>query len=98
MATTYDYDPRVFEEYSRNVLQSAKLMAALYPVGGALLGFGLGANLVCCGLLKTVATLAGGVAGGYAGHRYGMVRATEMRAQSQTAMCLAQVERNTRRP
>ncbi len=94
MATSYD--SKIFEEYSRNVYQSAKLMAVLYPVGGALLGFSLGANLVCCGLLKAVATLAGGGVGGYAGHRYGLVRATEMRAQSQNSMCLAEIERNTR--
>ncbi|MGB5736824.1 MAG: hypothetical protein WBM40_20525 [Thiohalocapsa sp.] len=95
MATSYD--PKIFEEYSRNVRQSAKFMVVLYPLGGALLGFGLGANLVCCGLLKAAATLAGGAAGGYAGHRFGLVRATEMRAQSQTSMCLAEIERNTRR-
>ncbi|MBK1634021.1 hypothetical protein CKO31_25540 [Thiohalocapsa halophila] len=95
MATSYD--PKIFEDYSRNVHQSAKLMAALYPVAGTLLGFALGANLVCCGLLKAVGTLAGGAVGGYAGHRYGLVRATEMRAQSQTSMCLAEIERNTRR-
>jgi uncharacterized protein YcfJ len=69
----------------------------LYPVGGTLLGFALSANVVCCGLLKAMATLAGGAAGGYAGHRYGQVRATELRAQSQTSMCLAEIERNTRK-
>jgi putative effector of murein hydrolase len=90
------YDPKVFAENYRNTDQSAKMMVALFPVAGTLLGFALGANVVCCGLFKAVTTLAGGAAGGYAGHRYGLVRAAETRTQAQTAMCLAEIERNTR--
>ncbi len=95
MSTTYD--PKVFEEHSRNMYQSAKMTMALFPVGGVLVGFALGAGLVCCGLLKAAATLAGGGLGGYAAYRYGLVRATEIRSQAQTSMCLAEIERNTRK-
>jgi hypothetical protein len=77
--------------------QSAKMTVLLFPVGGALVGFALGAGVVCCGLLKAAVTLAGGAAGGYAAYRYGLVRATELRSQAQTSMCLAEIERNTRK-
>lgn len=90
------YDPKIFEQNSRNMDQSAKMSVLLYPVGGVLIGFALGAGVVCCGLIKAAATLAGGAAGGYSGYRYGLVRATELRSQAQTAMCLAEIERNTR--
>lgn len=95
MTTTYD--PKIFEKNSRNMDQSAKMNVLLYPIGGALIGFGLGAGVVCCGLLKAAATLAGGAAGGYSGYRYGVVRGTELRTQAQAALCLAQIERNTRK-
>ncbi|GEM_PF-3859843 len=90
------YDSKVFEENSRNMDQAAKMNMLLYPVGGVLIGFGLGAGVVCCGLLKALATLAGGAAGGYSGYRYGYVRGTELRTQAQAALCLAEIERNTR--
>lgn len=94
---TEAYDPKIFEENSRNMDQAAKMNMLLYPIGGVLIGFGLGAGVVCCGLLKAAATLAGGVAGGYSGYRYGVVRGTELRTQAQAALCLAAIERNTRK-
>jgi hypothetical protein len=94
---TSTYDPKIFEENSRNMNQSAKMNLLLYPVGGVLIGFGLGAGVVCCGLLKAAATLAGGAAGGFSGYRYGLVRGTELRSQAQVALCLAEIERNTRK-
>jgi hypothetical protein len=95
-AGTDAYDSKVFEENSRNMDKAARVNMLLYPVGGVLIGFGLGAGVVCCGMLKAVATLYGGAAGGYAGYRYGLVRATELRSQAQSALCLAEIERNTR--
>lgn len=92
-----NYDPKIFEANSRNMDQSARMTVLLYPVGGVLVGFALGAGVVCCGLLKAAATLAGGAVGGYSAYRYGLVRATEIRSQAQTAMCLAEIERNTRK-
>jgi hypothetical protein len=94
---TGTYDPKIFEENSRNMDQTAKMNVLLYPVGGVLIGFGLGAGVVCCGLLKAAATLAGGAAGGFSGYRYGLVRGTELRSQAQVALCLAEIERNTRK-
>lgn len=94
---TNTYDPKVFEENSQNMDKAAKMNVLLYPVGGALIGFGLGAGVVCCGMLKTLATLIGGAAGGYSGYRYGVVRGTELRTQAQAALCLAEIERNSRK-
>lgn len=94
---TDTYDPKIFEQNSRNMNQSAKMNVLIYPVGGALIGFGLGASLVCCGLLKAAATLVGGAVGGYSAYRYGLVRGTELRTQAQAALCLAQIERNSRK-
>lgn len=91
------YDPKIFEEYGRNMEQSAKMAKFLFPVGGVLVGFSLGAGvLVASGLLKAAATLAGGAAGGYVGYRYGIVRATVLRNDAQASLCLAEIERNTR--
>ncbi len=94
---TATYDASIFEKNSRNMDQTAKMNLLLYPVGGVLIGFGLGAGVVCCGLLKAAATLAGGAAGGFSGYRYGLVRGTELRTQAQAALCLAEIERNTRK-
>ena len=94
---TGTYDPKIFEENSRNMDQTAKMNVLLFPIGGVLIGFGLGAGVVCCGLLKAAATLAGGAAGGFSGYRYGLVRGTELRSQAQAALCLAEIERNTRK-
>ena len=95
MATTYN--PEIMEEHSRNMDQSAKITATLFSVAGVLIGFALGASLFSVGLLRTVGTLAGGAVGGYAGFRYGSVRATELRSKAQTSLCLAEIERNTRK-
>ena len=92
------YDPKVFEANSRNMDQTAKVNVLIYPVGGLLIGFGLGASAVCCGLLKAASTLAGGAIGGIMGYRYGLVRGTVLRTQAQAALCLAEIERNTRKP
>lgn len=91
------YDPKIFEENSRNMEKAAKMNVLLYPVGGILIGFGLGAGMVTAGMFKAVATLYGGAVGGYAGYRYGKVRGTELRTQAQAALCLAEIERNTRK-
>jgi hypothetical protein len=95
MPTTYD--PKIMEEHSRNMDQSAKITAVLYSGAGVVVGFALGAGLFHVGLLKVISTLAAGAVGGYTGYRYGKVRTTELRSQAQTSLCLAEIERNTRR-
>jgi uncharacterized protein YcfJ len=77
--------------------RSARLTQLLFSIIGALVGLALGAGVFHRALLRMIGTLAGGAAGGFAGFRYGGVRATEIRAKAQAAMCLAEIEQNTRR-
>lgn len=92
-----DYDPTVFRDYSRSMYRSARLTQLLFLTIGTLVGLALGAGVFHRSLLKVIGTLVGGAVGGFTGLRYGDVRATEIRAKAQAAMCLAEIEQHTRR-
>lgn len=90
------YDPNVIEKYSASMYQSADRTATMFPVVGVLLGVAVGANLLNYGLLKAIGAVVGGGAGGYLGYRYDITKSMALRSQAQSALCLAEIERNTR--
>lgn len=91
------YDPKIFRDYGQSMYHSARLTQLLFATIGTLVGLALGAGVFHRSLLKVIGTLAGGAVGGFTGFRYGGVRATEIRAKAQAAMCLAEIEQNTKR-
>ncbi len=91
-----NYDPTIFRDYGRSMYRSARLTQLLFSAIGTLLGLALGAGVFHRSLLRVIGTLAGGAVGGFTGFRYGGVRATEIRAKAQAAMCLAEIEQNTK--
>jgi len=87
-----NYNPEVMEKSSQHMYWSADITALVWPAIGVLLGGSIG-----YGIAKTVGALAGGAAGGYIGLQYGESKATALRGQAQTALCLAEIEKNTRK-
>ncbi len=85
------YNPKVLEKNSKQMYWSADVATVLLPVVGVAVGGMLG-----YALLKSVGALAGGALGGYLGLQYSDVKATALRSQAQTALCLAEIEKNTR--
>jgi len=91
-----EYDPQEMEKNGHHLYWAATVTSALYPVVGIVVGSAIGFSLFKLTLLKAAGAVGGGFIGGYLGDRQGNVKATEMRAQAQSALCLAEIERNTR--
>jgi outer membrane lipoprotein SlyB len=85
------YDPKIIEQHSNRLYFSADISRWLFPVGGLLLGFGIG-----YGVFKTLGAVVGGASGVYIGKRMGELKALEIKAKAQQNLCLARIEENTR--
>jgi hypothetical protein len=96
------YDEQVITKFADALYSQARSVEASY----AFLGFLLGAGAVLAGALMGHADLGGalpiaagaGLVTGIAGYLVARPKAFLLRLQAQQALCMAQIERNTRKP
>ena len=101
------YDETVIQSYADSLYGRAKWIVVQYALVGALLAGAVGALLAGIALGDrqthfdgTSALIAGflaGLVGTALGATSGVARGASLRLEAQTALCQAQIERNTRR-
>ncbi len=85
------YDEKIIQEFADGLYQQADSVAGMYALVGAVIGGGPGFFVHgIIGLLAGVVLLGG------LGYVLGRDRGFALKLQAQTALCQAQIERNTR--
>ena len=101
-----EYDPELIRKYADRLYRQANTLIAVFIICGAAIGVFLGFRFVLPltfalrldpNLSSLIVPLAGLVAGVLVGLLVGINCAFRIKLQAQTALCLLQIEENTRR-
>lgn len=90
------YDEKIIHEFADQLYRRANTIIALFSLVGAIIGLFAGWGVGQYGTKRFIyALIAGGIGGGI-GYYIGTARAFVLKLQAQTALCQAQIEKNTK--